>query len=201
MERLTALSLLLSALGAGVPAVSAQSAAPADQTSVRSEQRPKPRPVSPATAALLAATMPKYDPPKPEPPPKPEEVKEVDLRDVDKPKNGIIRLPKYVVHGEKPPIFREEDLYTKRGLTDLAMSRHPGLGLGLLGMFNGPIALEMYREDARLESMADLAETAHAMSRGGDDAEGQYIMRATEETYAHQMDFGGPVPGHGTAPK
>lgn len=202
MERLLALACLLAVLGTGPSPALAQSEEGLERAAPAQPAPPpagKPRTVSSATAAMLAASMPKFDPPKPAP--KPEPVKEVDLRDIDKPKNGIIRLPKYVVHGEKPPIFREEDLYTKRGLTGLAMHRYAGLNIGPLSGLNAPIALEMYREDERLQSMSDLAETAHAMSRGGDDPEGQYILRQTQDTYGHQMDFGGAIPGQPNPPK
>ena len=43
-----------------------------------------------------------------------------DLRDIDKPRNGIIRLPNYTVQEKKPPVFRERDIYTREGLADLA---------------------------------------------------------------------------------
>ena len=47
-----------------------------------------------------------------------------DLRDTDKPKNGIVRLEKYVVREERPPIFTERQINTKKGLTSIAMRRY-----------------------------------------------------------------------------
>ena len=38
----------------------------------------------------------------------------------------------------------------------------------------------MYQEDERLKSMADLDDTARTMSRGGDAAEGAYILRQSQ---------------------
>jgi len=198
MARLLALSFSLAALGMSVAPAVAQATDPSDEP-VPAQPATKPRTVSASTAAMLAATMPKYDPPKPAP--KPQPVQEVDLRDIDKPKNGIVRLPKYVVHGEKPPIFRQQDLYTKKELSAIAMKKYAGLNLGPFSSLNTPIALEMYREDERLQSMADLAETAGAMSRGGDGSEGQYILRQSQDTYGHQMDFGGTIPGQLSPPK
>jgi len=143
--------------------------------------------------------MPKYDPPKPvKPTPQAEQP---DLREIDKPKNGIIRLPKYVVRSEVPPIFREQDLYTKEGLNGVALKRYAGLNLGNFGDLNAPIALQMYQEDERLKSMADLDDTARTMSRGGDAAEGAYILRQSQDTYDRPMDFGGPVPGQPNSQK
>ena len=65
---------------------------------------------------MLAATMlQKYDPPKPvKPTPQTEQP---DLREIDRPKNGIIRLPKYVVRAEVPADFsRTGSLHHQEGL-------------------------------------------------------------------------------------
>ena len=62
----------------------------------------------------------KYNPPPPDP--KPED--DVDARDVDKPKNGIIRLPKYVVEAKRPPIFNDRNLYSKEMLRRLAYQHY-----------------------------------------------------------------------------
>lgn len=163
---------------------------------------PKAKSVSEGTAAMLAAGLPTYDPPKP-PPQVPEDTL-VDLRDVDKPKNGIIRLPKYVVRPPKVPIFREQDIYTPKGLADLAVKRYLSeLDAGVLNRFVIPLfgtsnetrALEQYREDQRLANMADLKDTADSARRGGDVAESEYLKRESQETYVRSFDWGGPIPG------
>src|SRR5579871_2852351 len=128
---------------------------------------------------MLQASMPKYDPPKPPPPPKPEDESK-DMREIDKPKNHIIRMPKYVVHAEKPPIFREQDLYTADGLARLAMMRYAGLNVGPSASLNQGIAMEMYREDQRLKNISELNDTADAMKRGGDADESSFIRSAAQ---------------------
>ncbi len=162
---------------------------------------PLPRHVSSETAAMLDASMPKYEPPAPVKTvavPETETAKddEGDEREFDKPKNGIIRLPKFVVRPQTPAIFTERDLYTKEGLAGIALHRYAGLNLGgpFAGM-NAPIALQMYQEDMRLQHMSDLTDTARTMSRGGDAGESSYILRQSQDTYARPMDFGGSVPG------
>lgn len=157
------------------------------------------QPRSSYLAAMLAAGMPKYSPPKP-PPKNPEAG--VDLRTIDRPKNEIIRLPKFVVHGERPPVFRERDLYTKSGLAELEMSRYGGLNIGPLSPLNAPIAEQMYRDDERLKNIADLKDTAAAMQRGGDAAESAYILRASDDTYmsaSRSFDWGAPAPQNPSA--
>src|ERR1041384_5012213 len=64
------------------------------------------RAISPEVAAQLQGYAPKYTPPPPKPTPKPED-EEVDAREVDKPRNGIIRLPKYIVQEPKSPVLNE----------------------------------------------------------------------------------------------
>lgn len=156
--------------------------------------RPKrDRPISNNLAATLAAGMPKYNPP---PKPKPEEDENVDLREVDKPRNTIIRLPKIVVQ-ERPPVFRERDLYSREGLAGLAMRRYLTPTHRLLNNFYVPFlmaspeqyAMMRYAEDERLANMSDLNDTADTISRV-DAKEGAYIRRTTSETFMRSSDFG-----------
>jgi hypothetical protein len=152
------------------------------------------RSVSPGIAEALSLGMPKYAPPTPTPTPAPD----VDMRDVDRPKNEIKRLPKYVVRESRPPIFRDRDLFTTQGLIDLSFKNHPGLMFGnILGLNEAP-AYEMFLDDQRQKNMQDLSDTAHAMARGGDPAEGAYILQASQNTYMRQDDdftWGGPGGG------
>lgn len=153
------------------------------------------RTVSPGIAQALADGMPKFSPPTPTP----AEVATQDLRDVDKPKNEIPRLPKYVVHESRPPVFRDRDLYTPEGLISLSFRSHPGLAIGnILGLNEGP-AREMWLDDQRLSSISDLDDTAHAMAQGGDKAEANYILQETQDTFMRSdfTNFGGPVPSGG----
>jgi hypothetical protein len=168
-----------------------------DTTEPLTTPPPKPkkdRPVSTGVASALAASMPKYNPP---PKPKPADDDDVDLRDVDKPKNGIIRLPKYTVQEKKPPVFRERDIFNKGGLADLARSRYlsatyrilNGVTLPLFGTSPEARAMAMYAEDERLNNMADLKDTAKDISRTN-PADGAYIKRVTDETYMRDSGFG-----------
>ena len=43
---------------------------------------------------------------------------------IDKPKNDIIRLTRVVVKGQRPPVFREQDIYTPKALAELAIKRY-----------------------------------------------------------------------------
>lgn len=182
---------------AALPPARAQSTAPADEkpaTPAAPTAAPKrERVVSGNLAATLAASMPKYNPP---PKPHPDE-EEIDLREVDKPRNNIIRLPKYTVRDKRPPVFRERDIYSSKGLAELARRRYltptflllNGLRLPLVSASPEEHAMALYAEDERLANMADLRDTAATLERGGDSAASTYVKRASTETYMRSADF------------
>jgi hypothetical protein len=154
------------------------------------------RAISGEAAAALAAAAPKFTPAPPPPPPKPEE-EQVDLREIDKPKNTIVRLPKYIVQEKKPAVLRERDVYTEKGLTDIAMKRYltetdrvlNRFRIPLLTMTNEARALAMYAEDERLRNMGDLRDAASNAAKS-DAAAGEYIRRESQKTYLRTSDFG-----------
>lgn len=157
---------------------------------------PKPkrdRAMGDSLAASLAASMPKYNPP---PKPKPEE-ENADLRETDKPRNGIIRLPKYTVQEKKPPVFRERDVYTNKGFAELAKQRYLTPTYRMLNSLYIPLftaspeqhALAMYAEDERLQNISDLHDAATTVSKS-DAADGAYIKRLTDQTYMRSSDYG-----------
>ncbi|HEY5227804.1 MAG TPA: hypothetical protein VIJ19_04640 [Opitutaceae bacterium] len=121
-----------------------------------------------------------------------------DLRDIDKPKNIIPRLPanlmsRYVVRGAKVPVFRERDLYTKEGLIDNALRDHPGLRVGNLFGLNRNAAYEAFLEDERAGKMHDLDDTALAFAVGGDPDEAKMILDETGDSFIRDIDESGPV--------
>jgi len=207
--------LLLALLAASAPAV-AQTAAPAapgagqdqaapataDASSVvlapKAPAQPAPMPasdpndtgrtVSNKIAADLASGMPKFSVPTPTPTPVAE------VSENDKPKNQIPRLPKYVVRESRPPVFRNQDLYTTGGLIDLSFKSHPGLLFGNILGLNSSVAYQMYLDEERKDAMDDLTDTARAMARGGDKAESDYILQASQETFMRPVEeiWGGP---------
>lgn len=189
---------------AAPPAVLAEDAPPAAAPEISDTPAPaaspapsatprRDRPISDNLAAQLAASMPKYNPP---PKPKPED-DDVDLREIDKPRNTIVRLPKMVVQGDRPPVFRERDIYTRSGLAELAMRRYLTPTHRLLNSFYIPFltgspeqyAMARYAEEERLANMSDLNDTADTIGRTN-PREGSYIRRLTGETYMRSGDVG-----------
>jgi hypothetical protein len=159
-----------------------------DETSKRS------RPISPGVAAALAAGMPKYDPPKPVAPKDEEDLP--DMRDIDKPRNQIIRLPDYVVREKRPPVFRERDINTTKGLSAITMKRYFSetaralnrYTIPLFGMSQEAYANMLYAEDERLDNIASLKATAADLKALGGD--GTAISRETDRAYIRTSDYG-----------
>ena len=194
-------------LAAVIPsAVSAQTLTPPASSPVlapRPEEKAPPpsapkrtRAISPEVAAAFAAATPKFTPAPPKPEPTPVE-EQPDMREIDKPKNAIVRLPKYIVQEPKPAVFSERAIHTEKGLTDIAMRRYISdmdralnrFTLPLFGTSKEARALEMYAEDERLKNMSELEQTATAVSKA-DAAGGTYIRREAQKTFMRSSDYG-----------
>jgi len=110
------------------------------------------------------------------------------LREVDKPKNTIPRLPvevmaRYLVTESRTPVLRVRDLYTAEGRTALSFAAHPGLHIGNFFGLNSGLAYEMYLEEERVQNIADLKDTAYAVAVGGDPEEARAILDATRDAF------------------
>jgi len=173
-------------------------AAPTVATTTPAPQPRRERVMSDELAATLAVGMPKYSPPKPvEKKPAPAD-DSADAREADKPKNGIIRLPDYVVREKRPPVFKEKDMAGSERKSDLGMKRYAGLNFGPFALLNRPIALAMYQEQERLDNMAELADDAATARRAGDKETAAFISKQSQETYLRRDDFGA---SYGLGPK
>ncbi len=183
-------TLPLALLGLTAASLAAQTETAGDQ-----ENPKRSRVVSEGVAAALAAGMPKYNPPKPVEPKNEEDLP--DLREIDKPRNQIIRLPDYVVREKRPPVFRERDINTTQGLAALAKKRYFSetaqalnrFRIPLFGMGQEAYASMMLAEQERLDNMAGLKATAadlKALSEGQGDA----IRREVDRTYIRTDDYG-----------
>lgn len=161
------------------------------------------RAISPELSAQLLASAPKYDPAKrQEAEAKRQEAEAkkkemVDMREVDKPRNGIVRLDPYVVTEPRERVLSERAINTQKGLRDLAYQRYIGEFDRALSRVTVPFfgysaqdrALAMYGEDERLKNMSDLNDTANTVSKA-DPAAGEYVRRETQKAYMRTSDFG-----------
>jgi hypothetical protein len=161
--------------------------APVDEPKSRNRARA----ISSATAAQLSAAIPKFEPPPPlSPVTTPSAEAPVDLREVDRPRNTIVRLPSYLVREEKPVILTEREVQTPRARLQLALKKHPGLRLGSFWIFrNDGIALAMLAEEERLEQKQQFEDLVQLM-HFSDSAAKATAKNSVETAFMRTADFG-----------
>jgi hypothetical protein len=171
--------------------VFAQSVAPAtSSTTTESEpatQKKRNRAISGETSSALSAGY-SYQPPKPV---APIDDEAVDQREVDKPRNEIIRLPKYMVEGVRPPVFAERNLYSKEDFSKLAIQRYLGKGplnKYQLGKSGEVYALQMYWDDQRLQNMMEGDRQVSLYRVGGDEAKAAKVEEENRSTFLRVND-------------
>ncbi len=162
---------------------SAQSTAPSPVPLIAAPS-PSLRTVSPELATKLSLNAPKFVAPKTT-----DTGQAPDLRETDKPANGIVRLPNYVVRDTKFRPLKERELLTPAGRLELAYKRHPGLRYSLPFFSNARVALDMLEAEERLQTITDLKDAA-ALVATRDKAAGAYIFREAEKTMMRTGDFG-----------
>lgn len=170
------------------PAMVATRATP--NTAAEPNQAHRPRAVSPATAAQLAAAVAKLEPPPPSAVATPPANPAIDLREVDRPRNTIIRLPSYLVREEKAVFLSEREVQTPRARLQLALKKHPGLRLGSFWIFrNDGIALAMLAEEERLEQKQHFEELVQLM-HFSDPGIKATAKQGVEHAFMREADFG-----------
>ena len=191
----TRLCITLLAMAALPLALSAQTA-----TSTANDESNKPvtppkkeRALSSDLSKALSAGI-KYNPP---PPPKPE-AELVDQREIDKPRNGIIRLPKYVVEGRRPPIFNDRNLYSKEMLRRLAYQKYiSSFSRNVLNKYRLPIiggavdtyAMMQYEAEERERNMAEMEDKVSMYRVSGDDASAKELKDDTQRSFMRRTEY------------
>mgnify|MGYP001601755768 CR=1 FL=1 len=158
------------------------------------------RAVSPAVAAMLKAALPPVAPAPPATGPKAAK-RAPGLRETDKPQNDIVRLPAYIVQEARPPVFREQDIYTPRALSRrLAKRYYPEwyraftrlvgfTPLALLRPSAEASAMAQFAEDERLRNKAEFSEYANWL-KTSDPSAGTAFKSEVQQTFMHWSDLG-----------
>lgn len=171
----------------------ADKAAPAVSVSGPTEK------LSRATTNAVSSGIP-FNVPAPKKEPEPEPA--IDPNDADQPANGIIRLPSYIVTEQKPPVFRERDINTKKGLGELAVNRYFSetakalnkYTLPFIGMSSEAYATTMWEEDERLRNMED-AKQKISILRETDPVGAEQLKREVDQTFIRRSQFSTPPGG------
>lgn len=167
-------------------------------------------------SSAVSAKLPKYQAPEPEAPRveraadptipdlgDEEALPEDKPLDPDQPMNKIIRLPRYVVEGDRPPVFKEHEIYTKSALARIAMERYLSrFDSKVLNRFTLPIigisaeqrAMMIYEEEKRLQDKEDIERMAKSARMSGDKVESEYLKRESDKTFLRSqgMDWSFP---------
>jgi len=188
------LALLLMPFAAAM----AQSATPVT-TDTSSTSIAPPRAISPATAALLNAALPKIAPAKPAATKAAAELP--DLRDPEKPHNNVVRLPNYVVREPRPPIFTERELYGEAAFGQrLARRYYPEwyLAFNRVAIFT-PLALYFapaadsararFDDEERLRRFGEFADLTNMVMWSNSTA-GARVKDAVQKTFLRRNDYG-----------
>jgi hypothetical protein len=146
----------------------------------KTKSTPGKRLVSPDTAARLAAATPKFVPPEAVPPPAETVETAPVLRDAAKPRNQIIRLPRFMVGEPRVHVPRAVDVLTPKGRVELGFERRPGLRFGPFSELNHWIAREMLEDDLQAQRRRQEAELWSL-----------YLIRETPSTSIARADTAG----------
>ncbi len=161
----------------------------------------QPRVVSPGTADLLRAALPKsafVKPPEKKPVPNPPP-----LGETEKPPEEVLQLKKFVVREARPPIFTERDLNTPQGLQAIAMRRYfpemdRALNRFMLPLFapistkgtsNEVRAMTMYEDEERLKNMSEVSDRTN-MVKNSLPAAGAKLKNVERDTFMRWSDIG-----------
>ena len=112
-------------------------------------------------------------------------------------KNKIIRLPRIVVEGKRPPIFREQDIYNPEALKDIAVKRYFSGFSRALNRYKLPIfggAAEEYNlarwwGDERLRLVKELEDQINMDDATGNDERAEELREIMRETLSHEPLF------------
>ncbi len=165
-------------------------AAPVIQAPATDDDHGDPRRIqSSELSSALMNSIPKYSPVKPEPP-KPA------AQAADQPKNGVVRLPKYVVHDQAPPVFTKKDVMTDEERKELAMKQYiidtkdmPTLAAFMSRALFQDNASQQYADAERASNISSLRSDASAAAVGGDKAESDFIRAQSNDTYLRRSDW------------
>lgn len=176
-------------LGLGLMLATGAVSANASQPETRSASPSKssaPRAISAETAARIGAATPKYNPPAPA---KAAETLP-DLREIDKPRNTIIRLPPFVVQEKRAPYLpTEREMRTDDEQRALALKRYPGFRVGNIFGFNAEVAVMMMKEEERLAQKRQ-DEDSVELFRYSDPATYERVRLELEKAYQRAPAFG-----------
>ena len=111
---------------------------------------------------------------------------------------SIIRLPKYVVEGTRPPVFNNRNLYSKEMLRRLAYQKYiSSFGRNVLNRYRLPIigggaeayAMMQYEAEERKQNMAEMDDKISMYRVSGDNAEADTLKNDTQRSFMRRTEY------------
>ena len=135
---------------------------------------------SPRLAAAISAGLPRF------------KQVPVEIPHRDEPAD-LISLPPFIVEGSRIPNLPEPDLLTKAGMEALLRKHYPGASLrGQNPTMNGSLpnyAALMYRDDLRLQQMAEFGRALESAVVGGDLAGAKELKAELQDIFMRRNDW------------
>ena len=144
----------------------------------------KERIISKEISSALSSGI-KYQPPTP----LKSTAEDIDPRDSDKSQNGIIRLPRYVVEEQRPPVFNERNLYTPERLRRLAYLRYTNAFSRKLRLVPEWYAVMQYEAEERRRNMAEMEDKVSMYRVSGDDASAKELKDDTQRSFMRRTEY------------
>jgi hypothetical protein len=141
------------------------------------------RPLSKEISSALFSGI-KYQPPGSLQP----TAEEADPRDSDKPLNGIIRLPKFMVEDQRPPVFNERNLYSSEMLKRLAYLRYTTAFSRQLHLVPEWYAVMQYEADERRRNTAEMEEKVLMYRISGDAASANQLHDDIQRSFMRRSE-------------
>jgi hypothetical protein len=152
------------------------------------------RPASHSISAIISSGLPAYSPKDTQP--KKEPAEDVKAKN-DMPRLPLEVMPRFIVRDKKVPEFSELELYTRKGLTDLAFQRNPWLHLFNFFGLKRNFAYAWLRDQEIDSERSELAQEAVDLAGVGDAEDAKDMQQAIIdehfETNFEDSGGGGPV--------
>ena len=110
----------------------------------------------------------------------------VTVHEFDPESVSALRLPRFIIRGERPPPFSEREFYTKKGLLELAKQRYLTDTYRMLnpfGFMQDSYAMRRYNEDERFRQMEEMNRLVKLSELSGDEEETRKLQRETKRIF------------------
>ncbi len=117
----------------------------------------------------------------------------VALREFELETPNALHLPRFIVRGERPPLFSEREFYTRKGLLEVAKQRYlteTHRALNPFPFMQNSYAMRRYREDERSRQMGEMDRLVNLAELSGELEETQKLRRESKRIFNRGFHLG-----------